>query len=107
MVKNAIGMVARQNLASDIAIQKMAGGNESVMVGSRAKGEVVPCRMAAEGQADPSNESRTGRQRSPAAIITALPPANPGRTPSAIGPPAPAKSCVLEPAAIMKRRPAP
>src|ERR1035438_7001406 len=62
---------------------------------------------AVEGKSDPGPEPRPRRQRRPAAMAAAIPPAYPGRSPHLVRRPAPAQAMVLEPAAIMERRPAP
>src|ERR1035441_3159929 len=60
-----------------------------------------------EGKSDPGTEPGPRRQRRPTAMAAAIPPAYPGRSPYPIGCPAPAQAIVLEPTAIMERRPAP
>src|SRR5689334_7019949 len=107
VLKNSRAMIARQNVASKIAIHEMARVNVSKMIGVQAKGKTMSCRMDIEGQADAGDKSRARRQRRPAAIITTLSPTDPPRVPYAVRSPAPAKRRVLEPPAIMERRPAP
>lgn len=107
MVENARRMVMRHNVAREIAIQEMAEWNERKMIGREPKGKVVAHCMAMECQPDARDKSCAGWQRRPAAIITIVPPANPGWTPDTVGSPAPAKARVLEPTSIMKRCPTP
>jgi hypothetical protein len=104
---NTSRVIAGQDVASQIAIEEMAGGNETEMISSQTEGEIVSWEASVERQADTGDESGARRQGSPAAIIAALAPANPRRTPDAVGSPAPAETCVLKPATIMKRRPTP
>src|ERR1039458_7521397 len=62
---------------------------------------------AMEGKSNSRPEPRPRRQRRPAAMAAAIPPAYPGRSPHLVRRPAPAQAMVLEPTAIMERRPAP
>src|ERR1035441_8623045 len=63
--------------------------------------------MAVIGKPDPGPIPCCRRQRRPAALGAAIPPANPGGSPDRIRRPAPAQVIVLEPAPIMKRSPTP
>src|ERR1039458_9769105 len=60
---------------------------------------------AVKGKSNSRSEPGSRRQRRPAAMAAAVPPADPGWSPHLVRRPAPAQAMVLEPPAIMERRP--
>ena len=77
MIENSRRMIAGQLMPAHVAFQEMIRANKSKMIRSQAKRKIVPCRMTAECEADTGNKSCARRQRSPAAEITVMPPADP------------------------------
>src|SRR6185437_3525155 len=89
------------------AVVEMAERHEDEIVDAEAEGEVETDGTAEIGEAEARTVTGRGRQWRPAAVIVVISPGNPGWSPDRVGRPAPAPVPIVEPAAIMKRRPAP
>src|SRR4051812_36146229 len=57
MIKNSRGMIARQNMSSEIVFEEMAGADELKMIGGQAERKVVSGGMAMKCQTEAGNKS--------------------------------------------------
>src|SRR5581483_6932120 len=97
----------RRGITIGRIISHAPDGDEGVLTGAQAKIKGGSHGVAPMLEANSGHKVCRRRQWRPAAVICRVPPTHPGRSPNMVRPPAPAAVFVIEPAAIMKRRPAP
>ena len=110
--RHAVAIHLRDLVARHRAmVQAMAGEvrrrHKGERIDAEPKSEAAVDALAVVGQADPGREAGGGWQRRPAAIVPAVSPAHPGRSPHVARRPAPAPVRMTEPPAVVERRPAP
>src|ERR1035437_311696 len=106
-MKDLGGLLGWQGIPVQMRFAEVTDIHECKGLDAQAETERAIDVAAMEGKSNSRPEPCPRRQRRPAAMAAAIPPADPGWSPHLVRRPAPAQAMVLEPPAIMERRPAP
>src|SRR5690348_2330513 len=106
-MEKAVGVAAVPEVLKRMAAAEIIKITKRETARSQAETEIKAHGEAIKGPSHAGRETRTRRQRRPAAETRRIPPADPRRSPDVIGAPHPAETGRLAPPAIMERRPTP
>jgi hypothetical protein len=99
--------VIRHQMTAQVAAGEEIETNKREVIHGQTEAEIETDMASEVGESDPGEEAGCGRQRRPAAVAVGISPTHPCRTPDGIRRPAPTPATMMEPAAVMKRRPSP